>query len=154
MPPSGLLLPARALATLLRTRARGCVRAPQHVLPKLPGMSQPRPWFDHGGVPLRRSGPSFPLPRITAEPLPHTRVVPRPHLRAARSSLPVGVLFDLLSPLDGGGGGGGSEQDASSLPWQLVLHYTHAPGETSVSWLASLPPHTVFMNSLKASCAR
>ncbi len=65
----------------------------------------------------------------------------------ACSVFPVGVLYDLFSTqLDTAGTPG-------PLPWCLCVHYTHAPPESSASWLSSLPPQTLFMNSLKVRIA-
>jgi hypothetical protein len=39
------------------------------------------------------------------------------------------------------------------LPWGLTAHFTHPPPEVCSSWLATLPPHAQYLNSLKV-CLR
>ena len=54
--------------------------------------------------------------------------------------LPIGVLFDFLSPLVGEG--------SSSLPWELTIHYTGLP-DSLLGWTNGLTTHNLYFHVLK-----
>lgn len=132
----------------------------QHVLPNLPGQSQPKPWLDFRGLPLRAHIPTGVLFDLLTD-LATIDLGPQgastggsgaPSGTAGKQGASSGTYTatdDSNSNSAAASTSTAPEVVALSLPWELTIHYTSPPEELAGSWLSAMQPPQLYLNSLK-----